>query len=311
MLKQVRQALIHRLWENYRHSTTQMQTIEASLKRKGIEKMVPDHFAIIDLPGPHTGINPLKQIFSAIGYVEQGKDYLPTKQNDFLWMAEADSASLPANEALPQVVLADFRLEELPDPIKKIIEKYSYQANHASLSKIKKLTACVTNGDAQAIDPLLKTLTDYLSGRDWPLPTIDEFYTVQKFNELIAWVLVFGRRPNHFTLSVHHLGIFADIMEFQHYLEEELRLELNQEGGKIKGDATSGMAQGSTMGLLQPVKLSDGEIELSTGFVEFVWRYPLLAHSQPKLWNDYFTGFRAQHANHIIESLYQKEEKNI
>jgi hypothetical protein len=149
---------------------------------------------------------------------------------------------------------------------------------------------------------------NYLSGRTWPLPSTREFRTVHEFNELLAWVLIFGHKPNHFTLSVHLLSEFPDLSAFHRFIEEDLQLPLNNEGGIIKGRKESGIAQGSTVGNPQNVSLSDGDVELPLGFVEFVWRYPQphLA-SKPIWWKDYFTGFVANHANRVIESLYIKE----
>jgi hypothetical protein len=158
----------------------------------------------------------------------------------------------------------------------------------------------------EAIDELQTFFANYFNGRDWPLPTVAEFKTVHAFNELLAWVLVFGRKPNHFTLSVHLLSEFNNLSEFNDFIEKILKLPLNQEGGLIKGQAQSGIAQSSTMGLQETIMLADGNVSLPTGFVEFVWRFPnpTLA-TKPILWRDYFTGFVANHADYVIESLFQ------
>ncbi len=302
MLRQLCQHIIHTLWDNYRSTSSQMQRIEEKLKQKGIDKLTLDHFAIIDLPGANTGIPHLTQLFSAIGYKEQGNDYLPEKQNDFLWMAEADSMHLGATEVLPQAVVADFRLDELPSEVKKIIEKY---AALAPPSPLKEIQMYIDEMSAkQAHDLFIR----YLAGRDWPLPTVKEFNTVHEFNELLSWVLIFGRKPNHFTLSIHLLNQFENLEHFHRFIAEEVELELNQDGGIIKGGKSAGIAQGSTMSLIHTVNLLDGPIEIPTGFVEFVWRYPRYAEleKKPAYWTDYFTGFIAQHADQVIESLYIK-----
>lgn len=84
-----------------------------------------------------------------------------------------------------------------------------------------------------------------------------------------------------------------------------MNIQLNHEGGIIKGGRQAGIEQSSTAGKLQKIKLADGEIELPCGFVEFVWRFPHAhATAKPILWQDYFTGFIATHANRVIESLY-------
>lgn len=296
MLKSARQTVISHLWQAWRDRSPEIQKIEAGLMSKGCHAFVLDHFAVIDLPSTQSGISELTQLFSAIGYCEQGRGYLADKQNDFLWMAEEDCAQTNALQALPQVVVADFRLHELPEKVRNIIKKYAAQTKPSPLAEIKHLTS------PEAIS---QRICAYLiSGRDWPLPTVNDFMAVHEFNELLAWVLVFGRRPNHFTISVHLLPGFTNLSEFNEFIEKEIKLSLNAEGGLIKGTLASGIAQSSTKGALRKIQLADGEVELPTDFTEFVWRYPV-STTQPVLWKDYFTGFIAQHADCVIESLYQ------
>jgi len=299
MLKQLRQRIVQSLWIKYRQNNRSMQTVEKALRQCGINQLVLDHFAIIDLPGPHSGIPQLKAIFKTLGFEQRGSDYLVEKQNDFLWMAERDSAESKATDALPQVVIADFRLDQMPVEVSNIIKKY---AKHTTPFPIEKLQQ-MEQGSILAIEA---ALIHYFRGRDWPMPTVKEFKTVQDFNKLLAWVLVFGRQPNHFTLSVHLLNHFADLNDFHCFIRKQTQLALNDDGGLIKGGEKTGIAQGSTRDIVEKINLHDGAIELPTGFVEFVWRYPVKpsSHHQPIWWNDYFTGFIAQHADHVIESLY-------
>lgn len=305
MLKSCRQKIIKNLWENHSQHSSQVKAITTALKQKDVEEFILDHFAIIDLPGPHTGIPTLRAIFSALGYQEQGRDYLADKQNDFLWMAECDSHQQPVCQVLPQVVVADFRLSEMPNDIQAIIEKYAQQATHPPLTVIQKLIEGIKQDDDSASKQLQNILLNYFQGRDWPLPACNEFYAVREWNELLAWVLIFGRRPNHFTLSVHLLNHFTNLAEFNHFIATQIQLPLNSDGGTIKGGPTQGLAQSSTQGTLCTVNLADGSIELPSDFVEFIWRYPHTPTlSPPLLWGDYFTGFVAQFANRVIESLY-------
>jgi len=305
MLKQFRHKFIQMLWQKYRALSPEMILMETALKQKGVTHLPLDHFAVIDLPGPHTSMQHLSQIFAALGYVKRGQDYLPDKQNDFLWMAEINCECAPVREALPQVVVADFRLKEMPSAVSNIIEKYSSQAALLSLNEIQKLIARIEQQDESAAEQLFALLEKYFAGRDWPLPTKKEFHTVQAFNELLAWVLVFGRRPNHFTFSVHLLNHFSNLADFNAFVEQELNLALNSDGGKIKGNAQAGIEQGSTKPKSQAVSLADESVELPGEFVEFVWRHPQpTLQRAPYLWGDYFTDFIAQQANRVIESLY-------
>lgn len=296
MLKQLRQRIIHALWLKYREKNQQMQQIEKALANCGVHKLLLDHFAVIDLPGPQSGIPHLKAIFDAIGYKQRGNGYLPEKQNDFIWLSEEDSDEHKASDVLPQVVIADFRLSEMPDHVRSIIEKYAKQAKPFPMSLLN-----TRENNLEVINAVLA----YFNGRDWPLPTFNEFKTVHSFNELLAWVLVFGRQPNHFTLSVHLLDHFSTLTDFHHFITKATRLVLNDDGGLIKGSEQTGIAQGSTRGDKKHIELQGGSIDIPTGFVEFVWRFGKLKEKSI-WWKDYFTGFVAQHADHVIESLYNK-----
>lgn len=309
-LKQFRHQLNDALWRTYCATSTDMQAIEAALLAKGVKARPLDHYAIIDLPGPHSGIPHLHALFAALGYRKKGSDYLADKQNDFLWVAEENCESQFAHDALPQIVVADFRPAELPPPVRNIIEKYAAQTKPSPLATVLEFSKQIEQGDEAAATHCIKHITNYLTGRDWPLPTVNEFETVRAFNELLAWVLVYGRRPNHFTLSIHLMDHFNDLSDFNHFIENEVKLALNQEGGEIKGGKHTGIAQGSTTGIKQTVLLADGQVEIPTDFVEFVWRYPVVeTMSQPPKWQDYFTGFIAQHANKVIESLWMGHNK--
>ncbi len=306
MLKLTTQRIIFDLWQQYKLRCPQAKLIEEKLFSKGMNDLPLDHFAVIDLPSEHSGISQLSQLFLTLGFSIRGRDYLADKQNDFMWLAEKNCETHSANQALPQVVVADFRLEEMPIEISSIIKKYVSQTKPLPLTEIKNAAFALEKGDKKAGDVLHQLVTTYLNGRDWALPSVHEFYTVREFNELLAWVLIFGRRPNHFTFSIHLLNEFTHLGHFHEFLEQEVGVALNEEGGIIKGNAQLGIAQSSTQGLLQTLMLSDGTIQIPKDFIEFVWRFPTHPLSQPPRWGEFFPHFIAQQANRVIESLYEK-----
>lgn len=309
LLKQTRLKLIDLLWQSYKKNTRQAEAINYSLTQIHHCPITLDHLAIIDLPGPATGINPLCQIFSTLGFTVQGRDYLPEKQNEFLWMAETDAFDKPVANVLPQVVLADFRLDEMPINIRKIIYKYATQAKLSPVAEVQKLCGNILLGKDNAQKQLIKLLASYFLERDWPLPEVKEFQEIQEFNELLAWTLVFGRIPNHFTISVHLLQHkFPTLHSFNEFVINTLKIPLNSSGGIIKGCVKTGIEQSSTLGSPSQVQLANGAITIPNRFIEFVWRYPINNKDKPIYWNDYYTGFMPQNANHVIESLYATEE---
>jgi hypothetical protein len=301
MLKQIRQEIVGKLWSDYFASNDHARRIAAGM-HENCWQPVLDHFAVIDLPGPNTGIPELRRILSAVGYVYQGSDYLPEKQNDFIWMAEEDSIGMPAASVLPQIVAADFRLDEMPRDIRDTVLKYSSQSPASPAQMIETLGARAAENDVHAAQQLKKLIAAYFLGRDWPMPTVRDFEVMHEFNELIAWVMIFGRKPNHFTLSIPLMPGFDCLADFHHFVETKTGLPLNHDGGVIKGKPSVGIEQGSTAGTPCKIHLADGMVELPLGFVEFVWRFPV--KQQALLWNDYFTGFIGNHANRVIQSLY-------
>lgn len=304
-MPRLRHRLNHILWQAYLTDFKPAAILTSALKAHQYVPLVLDHIAILDLPGPNTGIVPLKTLYSMLGYQEQGYDYLPDKQNNFLWMAEVDSKHQPASQVLPQIVLADFRREVLPAEICSIVDRYAKQAQPLPLQQISALQTALVQGDCEAEQLLLNCLSACLQHRPWSLPYLAEFETVHEFNELLAWVLVFGRRINHFAISVHHLGGFSGLTHFNQLVENELQLPLNQSGGMIKGGVDQGIAQSATQAPQVTVNLADGVIDLPDRFIEFVWRYPRVGLNRtPMHWGDYFTGFIGTQANRVIETLY-------
>jgi hypothetical protein len=304
MKKPLRTICIQALWEQHRQVFPHIKLIEQGLKPYGIATLPLDHFACIDLPGLHTGIPALSSIFSSLGYVKRGQGYLPDKINDFTWMAEEDCEAHRAHQVLPQVVVADFRLDDMPLEIKKIIEKYAALAPSPPLHIIDTCIKQYVSGKLEAQSELINVLLHYFSGRDWPLPSKNEFLSVNEFNELLAWVLIMGRKINHFGLAIHLLERFKTLEDFNQLIEDKLHLALNEEGGIIKGGKAVGIAQSGTRSSLQKINLFDGHIQIPSAFVEFVFRYPRdPACLIPLLWKDFFTGFIGEQANTVIESL--------
>ncbi len=308
MLKQIRQTIVSQLWQKFHQASPQVQAITHALSQQGITEPLLDHFAIIDLPGPHSGIPTLTELFTTLGFEVRGEGYLAAKQNGFRWLAECDSDDANATAVLPQIVVADFRPEEMPADVRNIVTHYAAQARPLPLAEIQQHLAAATAGHPEAIASLNTLIQTYLNGRDWPLPTYQEYCLVKAFNELLAWVLIFGRRPNHFTFSVHLLNAFPDLAAFNAFIKHTVGLPLNQDGGEIKGDARAMIAQSSTLGAPMTVSLAGGNISVADTFMEFVWRFAYDSDHQPVRWTDYFNGFIPQHADHVIESLYTDDD---
>jgi len=296
-VSQLSRCILEKLWDHYLSELPQLASLQTALSST---QLPLDHCAIIDLPGENTGIPILSQIMHLLDYQVAGAGYLPDKQNEFVWLASRDHTTQTAREALPQIVIADFRLTALPKAVQTIIKYYAAQSQLAPMARWQELIR--QNNTAIFIDEVFS----YLTRRDWSLPSLQDYKTVQACNELLAWVLVFGRTVNHFGLAIHLLDRFTDLAQFNHWIINTSQWRLNQKNGLIKGSEQLRIEQSSSVANEIVVHLADAAITIPNRFVEFVWRYPAMYSSaEPYYWSDYFTGFLANNADVVIESLYR------
>jgi hypothetical protein len=309
MLEWVKNTILSQLWENYKSHLAEIDIIQNHIQKHFREKLTPDHFAIIDLPGPNTGMDTLTCLFSYLGYKMRGQGYLAEKQNNFRWLSEEILNDRLVTDVSPQIVVADFRREALAPEVLKIIDYYTGFAKPLKSNQLKLLHRKMLQQDENAAAKLCDIILNYLQTRDWPLPTVTEYETVKSHNELLAWVLVMGRQVNHFAWSIHLSKGFSQLSLFNEFLSSTLNISLNKKGGLIKGDFKRGIEQSSTQPAIKSVKLADGVINLPDRFIEFVWRHPKKI-GKKELWHDYFTEFVAENADRVVESLYLESMEN-
>lgn len=305
MLSQVKKNIFSQLWENYKTHLVEIDIIQNYFQKHFQEDLVLDHFAIIDLPGPCTGMDTLSYLFSYLGYNARGQGYLAEKQNNFRWLSEEINSGTLAVDAPPQIVVADFRREALAPQVLTIIDYYANFSQALDIEQLKFLHHRTLLHDEVAAIELSAFILNYFQSRDWPLPTVKEYELVKSHNELLAWVLVMGRQVNHFAWGMHLSKGFSQLKLFNQFLSSTLNFSLNDKGGLIKGNIKNGIEQSSTQPATKSIKLADGVIDLSDRFIEFVWRFPKKI-GENRLWYDFFTGFVADNANRVVESLYLK-----
>lgn len=307
MLDRVKQGIIRQLWQAYSANLLHLSIIQASLQTRYQEELRVDHLALIDLPGPDTGIDVLSRLFSYLGYVTRGQGYLAEKQNNFRWLAEQSATHQLAINALPQIVVADFRREALAPEVLKIIDHYAAFSKPLDNERLVFLQQGVLQHDEVAAYEMMALIMGYLKGRDWPLPTVNEYEIVKSHNELLAWVLVKGRQVNHFAWAIHLSNYFSSLEAFNLFLSSSLKIPLNKKGGLIKGHASQKIEQSATLATVKSIRLADGVIDVPDRFIEFVWRYPK-QEGTSMLWEDYFTGFIADNADRVVESLFLHQQ---
>lgn len=295
------------LWQNYCLDYPLAAFIYETVQTQYNTVIPWDHVAFIDLPGPHTGRIPLIELWQSVEYEVRGQGYLAEKQNPFVWLAEKNQAQRLAKQALPQVVVADFDRAALAPKVRAIVDYYAAFARPLDRQKLYALKKRALE-NKECAKEWVTFMIDYLKGRDWPLPTVEDFTFVKQHNELLAWVLVMGRQVNHFGLAIHLIEHFSSLQAFNEWIQATLAIPLNPEGGLIKGGAQQGIAQSSTAAIKKNVHLADGPSQLADRFIEFVWRYPKKNNEDNSLlWSAYFTDFIAKQANYVVESLTLKK----
>lgn len=280
----VRNTVINRLWEKYSISNYALKIAPLN------HKVVLDHIAIIDLGFGSSNRVELAGLFQELGFEIKGSGYLPEKNNDFLWMSQKNSSELLPEDAAPQIVFGDFRIEKLSNNVRDIVEQYGSYQKKFDLDKLKTLMS--KNLAQEAVELIFS----YLECKPWPLIPKEHYQLVEKENPLLAWVLMFGRTANHFGVDVQFSTKYNGLSEFN----EDAAKILNDGIGVIKGSKEIGIEQSSSLGKI--VHLDAVDIFVRGPFLEFVWRHPI--KDRPLLWGDYYRGFIPDNANKIIESVY-------
>lgn len=279
-------SIISQLWNRYVSSINSFPHININ------PYIVFDHIAILDLGAPFSNRSTLSDIFMEIGFNINGSGYLDEKKNNFLWMSHNTCKGISCYDAIPQIVLGDFRLQELSSNVQNIIEKYATQQTPFDFKSLKNL---ISDKNIYLASNLI---CNYLCSRQWPMITPEEYQTVKKENALLAWLLLFGREVNHFGIDIQLSTNYKSLHDFN----DSIYSILNTSNGSIKGNKSCMIEQSSSLGAITDFNTTHGIITCRGPFLEFVWRHS--ETSTPKLWEDYYRGFIPKNADKIIESVY-------
>lgn len=299
-LAKLRKDLIEQLW------------IEYLLDIKHFDDIFPqtrpllDHFAIIDIGVSNSNIPTMQKIFESLGFETAGSGYLPQKFNDFIWMREPDFTELNIQSSLPQVVLADFRVNQLSITNQQIIKKYTSNIACFDFTIFKNRLNRLIAGDTSQHLKICSMVFNYLNNRPWKALEIADYLSVKEENELIAWVLLMGRKINHFGIQISAMHDYTDLTSFLEYFKNSNFAKVNNLNGEIKGSNREGIAQASSLGERIEAPLRDGKMPVNNSFIEFVWRYPKNKNQTPMINSQQYLDFFAGNANYVIESLYDK-----
>ncbi len=246
------------LWDDYCAISPQAEAIKALLSQQD-DELVNDHIALRTIDDPICGIAHMAQDFLKVGY------------------AFADDVYRFEQKHLRAQYLIH------PDP---------------RMPKVFISALCVDGLDpvcAEILRPLLSAAPADLwkPGRPWACVAADYQRLLQE-SEYAAWLLAFGWRANHFTVSVNHLQHYSSLEQLVSFLQAQ-GFEMNQSGALIKGSEAQFLKQASTRAAPIGVTMDDGVHQIPGCYVEFAERFAQADGSV-------FQGFIASSADKIFES---------
>lgn len=263
-------ALLDRLWRDYRDMNSQVGRIHKLLEGRG-EAIVNDHIALRTYEDPRIGLDALAGKFESLGY-KACEDYRFEEKK-----LKARHFEHPSG-GYPRVFISELELGKCSANLRRIVAGLVEQMDDATCRQ----------WDLPVI------------GRPWRLLRAD-YQTLADESEYAGWVAAFGFRANHFTVLVNALKTFASLEQLNDFLKAN-GFALNSSGGEIKGSPAAMLEQSSTMADVVPVELSDGVVNVPCCYYEFARRYPM---PDGKL----FSGFVTRSADRIFESTNRRDGK--
>ncbi|WP_397601686.1 DUF1338 domain-containing protein [Silvanigrella sp.] len=300
--KQVISKIIKQLWINYKNKVGQVKVIEEAIRNQG-DDWSEDHIAFRTLPGIHCDLNILKETFELLGYSKKDDYEFKEKKLKAISLIPPTETGAHSTKIFPKVFISVLELNTFSEKFKACVTKYTSDVVASPLIKFKQeLDSLKTN--PEKIDDVANSISLFLSyGASWRTPTFEDYELLRKESEYAAWTLVYGNTPNHFTVSVHLMKNFKSLKEFNDFIQEKLKISLNNSGGDfIKGTPSVKLEQSATLADECIVPFQDGFKKIPYAFVEFAFRFPLEGKSNNGLWDSYYQGFVTDNADKIFES---------
>lgn len=278
-------ALLGRLWRDYRDLNSQVDRIHKLLEGRG-EKIVNDHIALRTFEDPRIGLDAMGRKFESMGY-KACEDYRfeekKLKARHFEHPAGTPGTpgtpgSPGADVSYPRVFISELELGRCSANLRRIVAGLVGQLDDATCG--------------QWDLPMI--------GRPWRISRAD-YQMLADESEYAGWVAAFGFRANHFTVLVNALKTFASLEQLNDFLKAN-GFALNSSGGEIKGSPKAMLEQSSTLADIVPVPFSDGIVDVPCCYYEFARRYPMADGSL-------FSGFVTRSADRIFESTNRRDSK--
>ena len=262
-------AFFQRLWEQYTAVTPQAQRIyHAVADANGA--IANDHVAFRTFRYAPLDIAHLEPLLLQMGYEAFDRYQFRQKKLEAIAYRHPDPDQ-------PKIFLSELLLDQLSEECRSILLSY---LNRQEL-------------------PVPGDPSFFWSGPLWPAITSREYLTLLQESEYAAWLMVMGYRANHFTINVNQLARTPSLDAVIETVQG-LGLKLNESGGLIKGCASVGLQQASTLADEMSYTFADGITDtIKTCYYEFALRYPLAN-------GELYQGFVEQSADRIFESTFHQ-----
>jgi hypothetical protein len=253
------------LWQDYISITPSAHKIHALLAEKtATRNIVNDHIALRTFDIEKVNLHKLAAHFLALGYEQKGDYDFVAKKLTAVHLEHPDTT-------VPKVFISELRVSQLSEQAQSIIHRIVEQIKPSAVNE----------------DNFL------YSGTHWQASS-DEYKALLAESEYAAWMLAWGYRANHFTVSINHLSDIHELEDVNTMLKHA-GFKLNASGGEIKGGADVCLAQSSTMADHAQVAFTDTTMTLPSCFYEFAQRYAMQS-------GELYQGFVAASADKIFES---------
>ncbi|GAA5219627.1 DUF1338 domain-containing protein [Membranihabitans marinus] len=291
------ETILNSLLNQYRDRVPQVNTIIDAMVAKGMinsgSDIENDHIAFRSLGLPHLGIASMEKIFLHYGYEKKDYYYFDHKHLNAYWYS-------PPVPRWPRIFISELRVKEMSLPSQHIIEKYTKNIKTDSL-------------DLFSLDDET-AISHWLHKSLWEVPSLSDYDNLATESEYAAWVIYNRYYLNHFTIAVHNLPSPFHKLETFNQFVEDLGIQLNSAGGKIKVSGDGLLAQSSTLAGMVEARFKDGETKLVPGsYVEFAYReiLPEFRNIKPDHIERHHRreGFETQNADKIFESTYLTQIK--
>ncbi|CAN5308136.1 DUF1338 domain-containing protein [soil metagenome] len=256
------------LWEDYTTIAPAAKVLHHAVEARG-ETLFNDHVAFRTFDQFPINLERLEKHILALGY----ERYEPYKFED----KKLRAYGYIHPEGKPRVFLSELETSHFSPRLQAIVKMICSQ-----------------------IDPKRTETADVLyAGRLWNPVPYDIYKDLIDESEYAAWVAAMGLRANHFTISVNHLKTLTTLEQLLEFVES-CGYKLNARGGRVKGNPSVLLEQGSTLADKQEVEFAFGEKHvIPTCYYEFARRY-----NTPN--GELYSGFVAASADKIFESTNVK-----